>query len=447
MFEKILIANRGEVALRVIGTCRRLGICTVVIHSASDANAFHVREADEAVCLPSRRAAEAYLDPRAIAAAAGAAGAQAVHPGYGFLAEDPRFAEAVEAAGLVFIGPTAETIEQMGDKVRARALAEAAGVPVTDGTPALSSLAEVTTAASSLGFPLMMKLAGGGGGIGVSIVREPGDLKRSFDTARLRGERFFGDDRVYLERYVQSGRHVEVQVFGDGKGAVVHLFDRDCSIQRRHQKVVEEAPAPGLTDELGGRLRRSAVDLARSMNYRGAGTVEFMVTDDAYYFLEMNTRLQVEHPVTELVTVEWQLYVASRCTLPVSQQELVTMRGSSVEVRLYAEDPWSGLPTAGALESITWPRSTPGRRVDAGYESGDEITTEFDPLVAKLMAWGETRPEAVETLSDMLEETAVSGTRTNLPMLSEVLRDEAFQRAEVRHQFPFREVLERADTP
>lgn len=439
MYDAILIANRAEIALRIMRTCRRLGIRCVVVHSQHDADAFHVREADAAVCIPASSGAGAYLSREAIVQAAVTSGVTAVHPGYGFLSEDPEFAAQVEDAGLVFVGPRPETIRGMGDKVGARVTAAAAGVPLSPGTPALGPDDDIKEAAAELGYPVIVKLVAGGGGIGMRRVDDASGLQAAVEAARKRGQRFFGDGRVYLEQFIEGGRHVEVQVVGDGRGRAVHLFDRDCSIQRRHQKVVEEAPAPALPSQVSEPLRRSAVDLATHLCYRGAGTVEFMVSGSTFHFLEMNTRLQVEHPVTEAITgidlVEWQLQVAATGQLPVSDQAAIHQRGAAVEGRLYAEDPDTFLPAAGPLNTLTWPAPGEGHRVDPGYEQHDEVTVDFDPLIAKLIAWGEDRPSALARFSAMLEETDVSGTTTNLPRLRAIVKHPDFRSADYTTSF------------
>ena len=407
MIKRLLVANRGEIALRVFGTCRRLGVETVAVVAPDDAGALHSRSADALAEIAS------YLDAAEIVRAARESGADAVHPGYGFLAESPGLAEAVEAAGLVFVGPTAEALRAAGDKVRAKEIAVEAGVPVVPwGEPA------------EVGFPLIVKAAAGGGGRGMRVVRDPAELDGALEAARREAEGAFGDGRVFCERYLVRPRHVEVQLLADAHGTVLAVGDRDCSVQRRHQKVVEEAPAPGLSPVLRARLHESAVAFARALGYRGAGTAEFAVEGDELHFLELNGRIQVEHPVTELVTgldlVEQQLRVAAGERLDVAPETA----GHAVEARLYAEDPRSFLPQAGRLERLVLPASV---RVDAGVEEGDEVGTRYDPLLAKLIAHGTTRAEALEHLAGALAATEVEGVVTNLPFLRWLVRHRAFR--------------------
>jgi acetyl/propionyl-CoA carboxylase alpha subunit len=395
---KLLVANRGEIAVRVFRTCRRLGIGTVAAFAPDDAPAFHAREADEAVPVAS------YLDPAELVRAAREAGADAVHPGYGFLAENGDFAEAVAAAGLVFVGPPPAAIRAAGDKLEAKRLARAAGVPVVEsGEP------------EQLGFPLIVKAAAGGGGRGMRVVRSAEELEDALASAAREAEAGFGDGRVFAERYVERPRHVEIQVLADRHGTVVHLGERECSIQRRHQKVLEESPSPALDDELRAAMGDAAIAFARAVGYENAGTAEFMLDGDRFWFLELNARLQVEHPVTELVTgldlVEQQLRIAAGEPLAVGPRE---PEGHAVEVRLYAEHPLTFLPQTGRLELLELPDTV---RVDAGVEAGDEIPVAYDPLIAKLSARGETREEAFDELSRALRATRVAGATTNLGFL------------------------------
>ena len=432
MFTKVLIANRGEIACRVMRTCRRRGIATVAVHSDADAGALHVALADEAVRIGPPPAAESYLDGAAILAAAQATGAQAIHPGYGFLAENAGFARAVAEAGLVFIGPSPEAIEIMGAKDRAKAAVRAFDVPlVPDGGAADDDLAALHASAERLGLPLMVKAAAGGGGKGMRVVRDTADLKPAIEGAMREARAAFGDPRLLLERFLDRPRHVEVQVFGDAHGNVVHLHERDCSLQRRHQKVIEEAPAPGLTPELRTALGEAAVQAARSVGYTGAGTVEFLLEPGGgFHFIEMNTRLQVEHPVTEMITgldlVEWQLLVAAGAPLPLHQDE-IDMYGHAFEARLYAEDPARGfLPSTGRLDHLRLPDESRHVRVETGVRAGDTVTPFYDPMIAKLVTWADTRAEALRLLHAALAATEVVGVTTNRNFLATVAADPAF---------------------
>jgi acetyl-CoA carboxylase biotin carboxylase subunit len=435
VFETVLVANRGEIAVRVIRTCQRLGLKAVAVHSAADAGAAHVRLADEAVLLGPAPAAESYLDIDRLLEAAKVAGAEAVHPGYGFLAESPLFARRVVDAGLTWVGPPAEVIELMGNKIAARNAMVAAGVPVAPGTaePITDSAAAVL-AAAEVGYPLMVKAAAGGGGIGMSTVADETALLSAFETARTRAQRFFGSPAILLERYVPTARHVEVQVLGLADGQVVALGERECSVQRRHQKVLEESPSPGVDADLRARMLAGAVQAAAAVGYRSAGTVECLVprspsTSDSYYFLEMNTRLQVEHPVTELVTgidlVEQQLLIAAGRPPTFDPQRPPPPRGHAVEFRVYAEDPVRFLPGPGKIDRWDEP-SGPGIRVDAGYAAGDTVTPYYDPLLAKLCAWGADRAEAIDRLRAAAAAFTVSGPKCNLPFCAELLTDAEF---------------------
>jgi acetyl-CoA/propionyl-CoA carboxylase, biotin carboxylase, biotin carboxyl carrier protein len=395
---KLLVANRGEIAVRVFRACRELGVSTVAVVAADDCALLHERAADEAVDISS------YLDADEHLRAARETGADAVHPGYGFLAESPEFAEAVEAAGFVWVGPPGPALRAGGDKLEAKRIAREAGVPVVPtGEP------------DEIGFPLMIKAAAGGGGRGMRVVREPGELEEAVAAARRESRAAFGDDRVFCERYVERPRHVEIQLLGDAAGNVVALGERECSVQRRHQKVLEEAPSPALDERLRSRMSEAAVAFAQAIGYQSAGTAEFMLHGDDFWFLELNGRIQVEHPVTELVTgvdlVQAQLRIAQ------GETDLVTQRyldGSAVEVRVYAEDPRTFLPQTGRIERLRLPS---GIRVDAGVEEGDEVGTAYDPMIAKLIANGDTREEALDRLAAALDETEVEGVVTNLPFL------------------------------
>ena len=422
MIRSILIANRGEIACRIIGTARRLGLRTVAVHSEADRDALHVSLADEAWPIGPAPARDSYLDVAALVAAARRSGAEAVHPGYGFLSENADFAEACAAAGLVFVGPPASAIRAMGSKAAAKALMERAGVPLVPGYHGADQDAAVLAAeAGRIGYPVLIKATAGGGGKGMRVVEDAARFAEALAAARGEAAAAFGDDRVLVERYLQQSRHIEVQVFADRHGEVVHLFERDCSVQRRHQKVVEEAPAPGLTPERRAAMGRAACDAARAVGYEGAGTVEFIAEGDDFFFMEMNTRLQVEHPVTEMITsqdlVAWQIRVASGEPLPLRQADLA-IRGHAVEVRLYAEDPArDDRPATGRLHRLRWPAVGPHLRIDAGVREGDAVTVHYDPMLAKVIAWDETRAGALRRLSAALGGVEVAGVATNLALL------------------------------
>ncbi|UUX94932.1 acetyl/propionyl/methylcrotonyl-CoA carboxylase subunit alpha [Aquabacterium sp. J223] len=437
MFGKVLIANRGEIACRVVRTARRLGIATVAVHSEADANARHVRLADEAVCIGPAPARASYLVGDRILAAARQTGAQAIHPGYGFLSENADFADACERAGLVFIGPPASAIRAMGSKSAAKALMAAAGVPLTPGYHGDKQDAGFLAAqADRIGYPVLIKASAGGGGKGMRRVDAPADFEAALLSCRREALNAFGDDQVLIEQYVLRPRHIEVQVFGDRQGGCVHLFERDCSVQRRHQKVLEEAPAPGMTPERRAAMGRAAVDAARAVGYVGAGTVEFIAQPDGrFYFMEMNTRLQVEHPVTELVTgldlVEWQLRVAAGEPLPLRQEQL-SLTGHAIEARLYAEDPDKGfLPSTGRLTHLALPADSAHVRVDSGVECGDEITPHYDPMIAKLVVWDHDRARALARLRRALAEVQVVGVANNVGFLSRLVATPSFADADL----------------
>jgi 3-methylcrotonyl-CoA carboxylase alpha subunit len=435
MFSKVLIANRGEIACRVIRTARRLGIATVAVYSEADRSALHVELADEAWPIGPPPASESYLNIERILEVARASGAEAVHPGYGFLSENAEFAEACEAAGVVFIGPPASAIRAMGSKAEAKALMKRHGVPLVPGYHGEDQdpkrLAEET---EKIGFPVLIKASAGGGGRGMRVVASATELTAALSGAKREAEAAFGDGRLLIEKYLQRPRHIEIQIFSDRYGNTVHLFERDCSIQRRHQKVVEEAPAPALDPEQRSAMGKAAVAAARAVGYVGAGTVEFIAEAGAFYFIEMNTRLQVEHPVTEAVTgldlVEWQLRVAVGEPLAVCQQDLL-LRGHAIEVRLYAEDPERGfLPQTGRLHRLRFPAAETAR-VDTGVREGDTVTPYYDPMLAKVIAWGEDRPAAVALLRRALAETAVLGVVTNRDFLALVAAHPEFASANI----------------
>jgi acetyl-CoA carboxylase biotin carboxylase subunit len=432
MFSKILIANRGEIAVRIIRACRDLGVSPVAVFSDVDVDALHVRLADEAYPVGPAPSVESYLSIERIVDAALRSGAEAVHPGYGFLAENAEFARAVKRAGLSFIGPPAEAMELMGSKTSARRVAISAGVPVVPGTTTpLHSLDEARETAAQLGYPVMFKAAAGGGGKGMRLVLSETELRSSFETAQSEAAAAFGDSEIYLEKAIERPRHIEIQVFADTHGNVVHLGERECSIQRRHQKVIEECPSPIGDVELRHRMGEAATLVTRAVGYVGAGTVECLVADATrdFYFLEMNTRLQVEHPVTELVTgidlVREQLMVACGEPLSFTQAE-VEWHGHAIECRVYAEDPEQNfLPAPGHISSLRVPTG-PGIRDDGGITANTEVSIYYDPMISKLAAWGRTRSEAIDRLRRALDEYTVGGIKTTLPFFREVVRDTEF---------------------
>jgi 3-methylcrotonyl-CoA carboxylase alpha subunit len=430
VLKSLLVANRGEIACRIFRTARRLGVRTIAVYSDADAGARHVREADAALRLGPAPARESYLDIARVIAAARTAGAEAIHPGYGFLSENAAFAQAATDAGLVFVGPPARAIRAMGSKIVAKNRMAAAGVPVLPGyTGEEQSLERLTREAHAVGLPLIIKPAAGGGGKGMQIVREAGELAAALTAARRLAESAFGDGALLLERYLPTPRHLEVQVFADTQGNYLHLGDRDCSTQRRHQKLIEEAPAPAVPDAVRERLRAAALVVAREIGYVSAGTVEFLFDGHDFYFMEMNTRLQVEHTVTEAVTgldlVEWQLRVAAGEPLPLTQAQL-RLDGHAIEARVCAEDPERGfLPSAGRLALLEWPRMD-GVRVDAGFASGDSVPDSYDSLLGKVIAWGATREEAAARLARALTHTYSAGVRTNEHWLARILRSPRF---------------------
>ena len=441
MFDAVLIANRGEIACRVIRTLKRLGIRAIAVYSDADQGALHVVQADQAIRIGPAPASESYLRADAILDAARRAGAQAIHPGYGFLAENAGFARACRDAGLIFVGPSPEAIETMGAKDRAKAVAAAAEVPLVPGHHGgAQDDASLLEAAHELGFPVLLKAVAGGGGKGMRVVSRPDEFAAALEGARREAQAAFGDERMLLERYLDAPRHIEVQVFGDRHGQVVHLFERDCSVQRRHQKVLEEAPAPGISAQQRAALGATAVRLARAIDYTGAGTIEFLMDQSgAFYFMEMNTRLQVEHPVTEMITgldlVEWQLRVAAGERLPLSQKE-IALAGHAIEGRLYAEDPEHGfLPSTGTLAHARLPASGPSVRVETGVRAGDRISPFYDPMLAKIVVWGPDRAAALRRLRGALFDTEVVGLSTNLEFLARVVDHDAFASGAVATAF------------
>ncbi|MGQ0580169.1 MAG: acetyl/propionyl/methylcrotonyl-CoA carboxylase subunit alpha [Betaproteobacteria bacterium] len=435
MFKKILIANRGEIACRVARTAKRLGLRTVAVYSEADATALHVTSCDEACLIGPAHPRQSYLRADRILEAAKKSGAQAIHPGYGFLSENAEFAKACNQAGVVFIGPPAGAIESMGSKSAAKALMEKAGVPLVPGYhDTAQDIATLKKEAERIGYPVLIKASAGGGGKGMRLVGKAADFADALAAAKREAASSFGDDRMLIEKYLTRPRHIEVQVFADTQGHCVYLFERDCSVQRRHQKILEEAPAPGLTAERRREMGNAAVSAARAVGYVNAGTVEFITDEhDHFYFMEMNTRLQVEHPVTEMITgldlVEWQLQVASGEALPLAQEQL-TIRGHAIEARVYAEDPARGfLPSAGRIEHLCLPEQSAHVRVDSGVQAGDEVGVHYDPMIAKLIAWDSDRACALRRLRAALGEFQIAGPATNLAFLSAVTAHRAFAEA------------------
>ncbi len=431
MLRRVLVANRGEIAVRVLRTCRRMGLATVAVYSDADTDAPHVALADSAVRIGPAPAAQSYLDIESIVAAAQRTGADAVHPGYGFLSENPALPEALDAAGIAFVGPRADVIRLMGDKAAAKRTMTAAGVPVVPGIddPDLSD-DELLARLDEVGYPLLLKAVAGGGGKGMRAVHDPEDAPAALAAAKREAANAFGDDRMIVERLVADPRHVEVQIIGDTHGNIIHVLERDCSLQRRHQKVVEEAPAAHLDDDVRARLHQAGVDAAAAVNYTGAGTVEFLLDANGqdFYFLEMNTRLQVEHPVTELITgldlVELQLRVAAGEPLAIAQGD-ITPDGHAIEVRVYAEDPAVGfLPQTGTVRSLSWPQAD-DVRVDSGIENGSEVSPHYDPMLAKLVVHADDRTDALQRLREAVRATSLLGVRTNLEWLGDLLDDPA----------------------
>jgi 3-methylcrotonyl-CoA carboxylase alpha subunit len=432
MFRKILIANRGEIACRVIKTARQMGVATVAVYSDADADARHVRLAGEAVRIGPAPARESYLAAENILAAARTTGAEAIHPGYGFLSENAEFAEACQRAGIVFIGPPVSAIRAMGSKSAAKALMEKTGVPLTPGYHGDNQdPLFLAGQAGRIGYPVLIKASAGGGGKGMRRVDRPGDFDAALASCKREASGAFGSDHVLVEKYVLKPRHIEIQVFGDTQGNVVYLFERDCSVQRRHQKVLEEAPAPGMTPDRRAAMGRAAVDAAKAVGYVGAGTVEFIANPDgSFYFMEMNTRLQVEHPVTEMITgldlVEWQLRVAAGEPLPLRQEQLA-ISGHAIEARVYAEDPDKGfLPSTGRLVHLAPPAQNEHVRVDTGVEQGDEITPHYDPMIAKLIVWGADRRQALARMRQALAQYRIVGVSNNVDFLARLVAVPAF---------------------
>lgn len=432
MLEKVVIANRGEIALRVLRACKELGIKTVAVHSTADRDLMHVRLADESVCIGPPSATLSYLNIPALISALEVTDADAVHPGYGFLAENADFAEQVEKSGFVFIGPTAETIRLMGDKVSAIEVMRKAGVPTVPGSngPLDDNKERTLSLAKEIGYPVIIKAAAGGGGRGMRVVHNEAALLKAIYVTQSEAKSFFGSGVVYLEKFLENPRHVEIQVIGDGQGNAIYLGDRDCSLQRRHQKVLEEAPAPGIPDAVREEVMNTCINACKLMKYRGAGTLEFLYQDESFYFIEMNTRVQVEHPVTEMVTgidiVREQLRVASGMPLSVSQDE-IKIRGHSFECRINAEDPATFLPCPGKIKLFHAPGG-PGVRVDSHMYSGYTVPPYYDSLIGKLITHGATRAQALTRMQIALDELLIDGIRTNIPLHRDLVRDAEFQK-------------------
>jgi acetyl-CoA carboxylase biotin carboxylase subunit len=429
MFSKLMITNRGEIACRVIRTCKKMGIRTIAVYSDADSGALHVQMADEAAPIGPAIAAESYLNTDRILKAAKLYGADAIHPGYGFLSENTSFVRAVESSGISFIGPSAKAISQMGDKIAARKIAKAAGVPVIPGTNKAIANNEAVEEARQIGYPLMIKAADGGGGIGIRVVTSEIELITALERARSQAQASFGSNRMYIEKQIQPASHVEVQILADSHGNIVHLFERDCSAQRRNQKILEETPCAKISQETRGALTQSAVQLAKSIGYVNAGTVEYLVDQDGnFYFMEMNTRLQVEHPITEMVTgvdlVEMQIRIAAGETLPFKQSD-VTLTGTAIETRIYPENPVSLAPSIGIVESIVEPDGD-HVRIDSALFPGYEVLPHYEPMMAKLITWGKDRPSALSNMKQALTEYKIRGVETNIPLLHHLIGNSSF---------------------
>ena len=440
MFKKILIANRGEIAVRIIRACQEMGIESVAVFSEIDRNGLHVHLADEAYPIGPAPSEKSYLDMQKIIGAAKKSKAEAIHPGYGFLAENPKFAELVRSQGLVFIGPTPEAIRLLGDKMEARRTMANSGIPIVPGTEEpISSEEEAIETAEVVGYPILIKAAGGGGGKGMRIVHNSKDIKQSIRACRNEAKSAFGDDRIYIEKYLEKPRHIEIQILADSFGNVIHLGERECSIQRRHQKVIEESPSIAVDDIMRRNMGQTAVKAAKAAGYVNAGTVEFLVDKDKkFYFLEVNTRLQVEHPVTEMITgidlAKEQIKIAAKERLSYSQED-VKWKGSAIECRIYAEDPENDfLPSVGKIKSYKEPAG-PGIRVDSGLYQGCEVSLYYDPLISKLIVWGENRGEAIDRMKRALSEYHISGVITTIPFHRKVMHNEKFIKGEISTHF------------
>ncbi len=428
-FKKILIANRGEIASRIIRTCKRLQIQTVAVYSEADINMPYVKEADESVLIGPPQVAASYLNYSKILELSKGLNVDAIHPGYGFLSENAEFAKVCQENGICFIGPSPEVISLMGSKINSRRKMEEAGVPVVPGnSTGLSSLEEAKMIADEIGYPIMLKSSAGGGGIGMSLVSTHQELEKIFDSTRTRAKNYFGDDAVFIEKYIENSRHIEVQIAADKLGNFLHLFERECSVQRRNQKVIEESPSPFLSDLDREELVTAALKGAKAIGYENLGTMEFIFDSNSnFYFLEMNTRLQVEHPVTEAITgldlVEWQIRIAAGDPLPVSQEE-IKMKGNSIECRIYAEDPVRFFPSPGTIEKLSWPEVD--ARIDAAIKEGSVVSSYYDPMIAKVIVHGDNRKQAIGKMESALKQTEIVGIKSNIPILQDVIQNERF---------------------
>ncbi|GIO23210.1 acetyl-CoA carboxylase biotin carboxylase subunit [Oceanobacillus sp. J11TS1] len=439
MIKKVLIANRGEIARRIIRTCKQLGIQTVAVYSDADQNALFKKDADEAYHIGPSQVQKSYLQLDKIMEVAEISNVDAIHPGYGFLSESPTFAERCREENIIFIGPEADILRLMGSKIEARKAMIKAGVPVIPGTDhAVDSARDAVAIAEQIGYPVMLKASAGGGGIGMEVVHSAAELQKAFENNSKRAETFFGDGAMFLEKHLQNSRHIEVQVLADHHGNTVHLFERECSIQRRNQKVLEEAPSPAISEELRVNLGKTAVKAAEAIHYTNAGTIEFLVDEkEHFYFLEMNTRIQVEHPITEEITgidiVKEQINIANNQVLPFQQDE-IQRNGHAIEVRIYAEDPIRFFPSPGTITRLELPKGE-GVRNECAVTSGDKVTPFYDPMVAKLVVYGENRSEAIDKLKETLHQFKVEGIKTNIPMLQEIITYEAFIEGDTQTSF------------
>ncbi|MCM3732276.1 acetyl-CoA carboxylase biotin carboxylase subunit [Fictibacillus nanhaiensis] len=437
--KKILIANRGEIALRIIQTCKEMNIETVAVYSDADKDLPFVKAADEAIHIGESPVAKSYLQTEVILKAAIEHKVDAIHPGYGLLSENDEFAKKIEEAGIKFIGPSPKTIEWMGDKIMARKTMQQAGVPIVPGTiEPIEDVEEGVKLAEQIGYPVMLKASSGGGGIGMVKCENKEDLYKHFVSSQQRAKNYFGSGRMFIEKCIENARHIEVQIMGDTFGNIVHLYERDCSIQRRNQKVVEETPSPFLTESLRSKITEAAVESAKAVNYVNAGTVEFVVSENGdFYFLEMNTRLQVEHPVTESITgldlVRWQIQIAQGEALPLLQDEIIS-KGHAIEFRLYAEDPVTFFPSPGKIEEMVWPKIE-NVRIDAGYESGNQVTPFYDPMIAKIIVSDSNRAGCLQTAANFFKTIQINGLKTNVPLFQQLLEEEGFVKGEYTTNF------------
>ncbi|MFE1244615.1 acetyl/propionyl/methylcrotonyl-CoA carboxylase subunit alpha [Fictibacillus sp. NPDC058756] len=437
--KKILIANRGEIALRIIQTCKEMNIETVAVYSDADKDLPFVKAADEAIHIGESPVAKSYLQSDAILKAAIEQKVDAIHPGYGLLSENDEFAKKIEEAGIKFIGPSPQTIEWMGDKIMARKTMQQAGVPIVPGTiEPIEDVEEGVKLAEQIGYPVMLKASSGGGGIGMVKCENKEDLHKHFVSSQQRAKNYFGSGRMFIEKCIENARHIEVQVMGDTHGNIVHLYERDCSIQRRNQKVVEESPSPFLTESLRSKITEAAVEAAKAVNYVNAGTVEFVVSENGdFYFLEMNTRLQVEHPVTESITgldlVRWQIQIAQGEALPLAQNEIMS-KGHAMEFRLYAEDPVTFFPAPGKIEELVWPEID-NVRIDTGYESGNQVTPFYDPMIAKIIVSDSNRAECLNSAKHFFDSIQIKGLKTNVPLFQQLLEEEGFRKGNYTTDF------------